>query len=121
MKILICEDNRLTMKTLSYVLGKEGFEFEEAEDGRKALTLLQKTVFDLIIVDIHLPFRSGLELIRYVRSDLKLKTPVLILTAFSNPQMQRQAGELGISGYIVKPFNPADIILQVRSILTGGK
>jgi DNA-binding response OmpR family regulator len=121
MKILICEDNRMALKALSYVLKKEGFEFEEAGDGREALTLLHKSVYDLIIVDIHLPFRSGLELIKYVRSDLKLETPVLILTAFSDPQMQRQAGELGISGYIVKPFNPADIIFQIRAILTGDK
>ncbi len=119
MKILICEDNSLAMKTLSYVLKKEGYELEQAEDGREALALLQKTVYDLLIVDIHLPFRSGLELTRYVRSELKLNTPVVVLTAISDPQMQRQAGELGISGYIVKPFNPEDIIRLIRSILTG--
>ena len=61
-------------------------------------------------MDIHLPFHSGLELIKYVRTDLKLDTPVLSLTAFSDPQMQHQSGELGISGYIVKPFNPTDLI-----------
>jgi DNA-binding response OmpR family regulator len=116
-KILICEDNQLALKTLSYVLEKEGFESETAEDGNKALALLQKTVYDLIVVDIHLPFHSGLELITYLRSDLKLKTPVLVLTAFSDPQMQRQARELEISGYIVKPFNPSDLLMQVRSIL----
>jgi len=109
------------MKTLSYVLEKEGYELEQAEDGKEALTLLQKSVYDLLIVDIHLPFRSGLELTRYVRSELKLKTPVIVLTAISDPQMQRQAGELGISGYIVKPFNPADIVILIRSILTGSK
>ncbi len=70
MKILICEDNRLARTTLSYILKKEGFELEGAEDGREALTLLSKNVYDLIIVDIHLPFRSGLELIQYVRSEL---------------------------------------------------
>jgi AmiR/NasT family two-component response regulator len=46
-----------------------------------------------------------------------MKTPVLVLTAFSNPQMQNQAKELGISGYIIKPFNPSDLIQQIRSIL----
>jgi len=117
MKILICEDNRLAMMTLSFILQKEGFESDTAEDGNKALNLLQKTQYDLIIVDIHLPFHSGLELIKYLRSDLKMKTPVLVLTAFSDAQMQRQAGELGISGYIVKPFNPSDLIQQIRSIL----
>ena len=117
MKILICEDNQLAMNTLSFILEKEGFKSDTAEDGNIALTLLQKTVYDLILVDIHLPFHSGLELIKYLRSDLKMNTPVLVLTAFSDPQMQLQAGELGISGYIVKPFNPSDLIQQIRSIL----
>jgi DNA-binding response OmpR family regulator len=117
MKILICEDNLLAMKTLSYILEKEGFELDTAADGNKALTLLQNTVYDLIVVDIHLPFHSGLELVKYLRSDLKMDTPVLVLTAFSDSQMQRQARELKISGYIVKPFNPSDLLAQIRSIL----
>ena len=117
MKILICEDNKLAMNTLSFILEKEGFKSDTAEDGNKAIILLQQTVYDLILVDIHLPFHSGLELIKYLRSDLKMKTPVLVLTAFSDPQMQLQAGELGISGYIVKPFNPSDLIQHIRSIL----
>jgi len=117
MKILICEDNQLAMNTLSFILEKEGFKSDIAEDGNKALTLLQKTVYDLILVDIHIPFHSGLEVIKYLRSDLKLNTPVLVLTAFSDLQVQRQAGELGISGYIVKPFDPSDLIGQICSIL----
>ena len=117
MKILICEDNKLAMNTLSFILEKEGLKSDTAEDGNIALTLLQKTVYDLILVDIHLPFHSGLELIKYLRSDLKMNTPVLVLTAFSDPQIKLQAGELGISGYIVKPFNPSDLIQLIKSIL----
>jgi DNA-binding response OmpR family regulator len=117
MKILICEDNQLAMNTLSFILEKEGFKSDTAEDGNKALVLLQKTVYDLILMDIHLPFHSGLELIKYLRSDLKMNTPVLVLTAFSDLQMQHQAAELGISGYIIKPFDPSDLILQICAIL----
>jgi DNA-binding response OmpR family regulator len=116
-KILICEDNQLAMHTLSFILEKEGFKSDTAEDGNKALTLLQKTVYDLILMDIHLPFHSGLEVIKYLRSDLKMNTPVLVLTFFSDLQTQRQAGELGISGYIVKPFDPSNLIRQICSIL----
>jgi DNA-binding response OmpR family regulator len=116
-KILICEDNQLAMHTLSFILEKEGFKSDTAEDGNKALTFLHETVYDLILMDIHLPFHSGLELIRYLRSDLKMNTPVLVLTAFSDLQMQRQAGELGINGYIVKPFDPTDLMSQICFIL----
>jgi DNA-binding response OmpR family regulator len=121
MKILVCEDNQLAMKTLMFVLGKEGYDLDIAEDGNIALDLMQKTVYDLILVDIHLPFHSGLELIKYLRSDLKLETPVLVLSAFSDLQMQQQAKELGISGYIVKPFKLNDLIGQMRSILKKDK
>ena len=117
MKILICEDNKLALKTISVVLGREGFESDMAEDGNEAIALLQQKVYDLVVIDIHLPYHSGLELVKFLRSDLKSETPVLIVTAFSDQQMQRQAGELGIDGYIVKPFNPSDLIEKIRSIL----
>jgi DNA-binding response OmpR family regulator len=117
MRILICEDNKLALKTLSIVLERDGFESDSAEDGNVALSYLRKNVYDLIVVDIHLPYHSGLEIVRYLRTDLKLNTPVLVLTAFSDPQMQRQAGEMGIDGYIVKPFNPSDLIIKIKSIL----
>ena len=117
MKILICEDNQLAMNLLSFIIEKEGFKSDTADDGKKALSLLQENVYDLILMDIHLPFHSGLEVIKYLRSDLKLETPVLVLTAFSDIQMQNQAGELGISGYVVKPFDPSDLISQISLIL----
>ena len=117
MKILICEDNRLANKTLSVVLEREGFETETAEDGNEAIDFLLKNDYDLLIVDIHLPYRSGLELVKFVRSEQEKDTPAIFLTAFSDPQMQRQAKELGIDGYIVKPFNPSDLVQKIRSIL----
>lgn len=117
MKILICEDNPMAMRTLSVVLEREGYDADVADDGNVGIEMLQKNDYDLLVIDIHLPYRSGLELIKYVRSDQGKDTPVIILTAFSDNQMQRQAGELGISDYIVKPFNPADLISKIKSIL----
>jgi len=117
MKILICEDNLMAVKTLSVVLNREGFETDSAVDGNEALNLIKKNDYDLMVVDIHLPYISGLELVKFLRSDLKKDTPVLVLTAFSDKQMQSQARQLGISGYIVKPFNPSDLINKIKSLL----
>ncbi len=117
MRILICEDNRLALKTISVVLEREGFTSETAENGSDAIVLMQNNIYDMVIVDIHLPYHSGLELVQYLRSDLKLQTPVLIVTAFSDPQIRRRASELGIDGYIIKPFSPADLISTIRTIL----
>ena len=117
MRLLVCEDNKLVMKTLSVVLEKDGFTVDLAEDGNMAFELLQKNPYDLILVDIHLPFHSGLEVIKYLRSELKQKTPVLVLSAFSDAEMQRQAGEMEIDGYMIKPFNPSDLVRRIRAIL----
>lgn len=117
MKILICEDNPMALKTLSVILRKEGFEADTAEDGNVAIELLRDNDYDMVVVDIHLPYRSGLELVKYLRSDQEKDTPALVLTAFSDPQMQRQAGELGISDYVIKPFDPVDLIKRIKSIL----
>ena len=117
MKILICEDNPMAMKTLSVILEREGFDADVAEDGNEGIEMLQKNDYDLLVIDIHLPYRSGLELIKFVRSEQGKETPVIILTAFSDHQMQRQAGELGISDYIVKPFNPIDLVSRIKSLL----
>jgi len=117
MKILICEDNPMAMKTLSVVLEREGYTADVADDGNVGMEMLQKNDYDLLVVDIHLPYRSGLELIKFVRSEQGKDTPVIILSAFSDHQMQRQAGELGISDYIVKPFNPVDLVAKIKSIL----
>lgn len=115
-KILICEDNPMAMRTLSVILEREGFDVDIAGDGNRAIELLKKYDYDLLVMDIHLPYHSGLELVKYVRSDQGKDTPAIVLTAFSDPQMQRQAGELGISAYVVKPFNPTDIIAKIKSI-----
>lgn len=117
MNILICEDNLLASRAMSVVLEREGYDPVTAIDGNSAIDLLRSTDFSLIIVDIHLPYHSGLELIHFLRKDLKKKTPVLIVSAFSDPQVQRQASEMKVSGYITKPFDPEDLIRKIRSAL----
>jgi len=117
MKILICEDNKMASRTISVVLEREGYQTTTAEDGNLAIGLLDNNNYDLVIVDIHLPYHSGLELVKYLRSDLQKKTPVLIVSAFSDIQIQKQAGELGVNGYIIKPFNPDELVRMISSVI----
>jgi DNA-binding response OmpR family regulator len=118
MKVLICEDNKLALKAMSVVLEREGYDPVTVSDGQEAIEMLRRKDFDVVIVDIHLPYHSGLEVIRFLRTDLKKQTPVLIVSAFSDPQVQRQAGEMKVSGYITKPFDPADLISKIRAVVT---
>ncbi len=100
---------------MSVVLEREGYDPVTVSDGNRAIEALQNTDFDLAIVDIHMPYHSGLEVIRFLRTELKKQTPVLIVSAFSDPQMQRQAGEMKVSGYITKPFDPDDLLRKIRA------
>lgn len=118
MKILICEDNQLALKAISVVLEREGYDPVAVSDGNEAIELLRTTDFDLAIVDIHLPYHSGLEVIRFLRTEQKKQTPVLIVSAFSDPQIQRQAAEMKVSGYITKPFDPDDLIRKIKAVTT---
>ena len=77
----------MVIKTLSVVLARDGFEVDIAQDGNKAFAFLHKNIYDLILVDIHLPFHSGLEIIKFLRSALKQRTPVLVLSSFSDPEI----------------------------------
>lgn len=116
MKILICEDNKLALKTMAVVLEREGYQAEVAQDGSIAISMLEKNDYDLVIIDIHLPYHSGLEIVKHLRSDLGKTTPVIAVTAFSDIQVQKQARELGINEYITKPFNPSDLVAKIKMI-----
>ncbi len=117
MKILICEDNTLAMKALSVILGKNGYATAIAADGNEAMDMLRNNDYDLLLVDIHLPYHSGLELVEFVRTDLKKDTPVIIVSAFSDPQMIKRAGDLGINDYIVKPIDANILVNKIRLLL----
>ncbi|MDD3735948.1 MAG: response regulator transcription factor [Bacteroidales bacterium] len=115
MRILICEDNLMASRAMSVVLNREGYDPVTVSDGNMAIEALRKTDFDLAIIDIHMPYHSGLEVIRFLRTELKRQTPVLIVSAFSDPQMQRQAAEMKVSGYLTKPFDPDDLLTKIRA------
>lgn len=119
MNILICEDNKLASKTLEVVLGKEGYGTDVAEDGNASIDKLDRNHYDLVLIDIHLPFHSGLEIVRHLRTGLGKHTPVIILTAFSDVQLQKQARELGITEYMLKPFNPSELVKKIGAILNN--
>ena len=117
MRILVVEDNKLASRAVSAVLSRKGFIIINASDGNQAMELIEKEDFSLIIMDIHLPYHSGLELIRYLKTDLKKNIPVIIISAFSDPSVQKQARELGISDYMVKPINTESLLSRINAIL----
>jgi two-component system, OmpR family, alkaline phosphatase synthesis response regulator PhoP len=120
-KVLIVEDDEHIALLLEYLLRREGFDTELAADGKRAEELIRATAPpELVILDNMLPYRSGLELIAIIRSLENWKAvPVLMLTAKSQEQDIVTALDAGISDYVVKPFQPNEILARLRRLLRG--
>lgn len=117
MKILICEDEEIMLTALEFRLRKQGFTVEKAEDGKQALDKLKSVKYDLIIADIMMPYISSLELIQFIRKDLKdTDTPIIIISALEYEDVLLKAFRLGASDFISKPFKPNELILRIKRI-----
>jgi DNA-binding response OmpR family regulator len=113
-RILVVEDDIELARMLEEYLVPEGFAVELLHDGGSvAVTSLH--AFDLIILDVMLPNRSGFELLREIRRGSE--TPVILLTARDNETDRVVGLELGADDYVPKPFNPRELVARIRTIL----
>jgi DNA-binding response OmpR family regulator len=117
MKILIAEDERVTLLMLEECLKAEGYEVITANDGREALNKLENEFPDLILTDIMMPFTSGLEFIGIVKSSRKRTIPIIVLSAIDEESTVMEAFKLGADDFIAKPFNSQELILRVKRFL----
>lgn len=106
MKILIVDDFSTMRRIIKNLLRDLGFtNTEEADDGSTALPMLQSGNFDFLVTDWNMPQMSGIELLRAVRADDRLKhLPVLMVTAEAKRDQIIEAAQAGVNGYVVKPF-----------------
>ncbi len=124
-KILIVDDFGTMRKILRNVLQQLGFtKIEEAENGVQALKKLRSDSFDLVITDWNMPEMDGLELLRNIRADVKLKhLPVMMVTAEAEKDKVIEAIKAGVNNYIVKPFTAETMkqkLDQIAERLKGG-
>ena len=119
MNILIVDDYKTMLRIIRNLLRQLGFvNIEEATDGSMALQMLRGGNFGLVISDWNMEPMTGLQLLREVRSDAKLKaTPFIMVTAESKTENVIAAKEAGVSNYIVKPFNAETLQGKMVSVL----
>ena len=122
-KILIVDDEPSIVKLASVKLKNEGFEVEEAYNGKEALEKVAKSKPDLIILDIMMPIMDGKEVRKALRqSEETKKIPVIILTALGEFEEQlKSLGEEGVTEYLTKPFDPKELTNMAKMILGGEK
>jgi len=115
-KVLIVEDEPDIVKLIQNRLDKEKFEVSVALNGEEALTLIQKYHFDVLTLDIMLPYINGLTLCEKVRQEHK-DSLILIISALDTIEKKEKAYELGADDYIDKPFSPKLVALKILSLL----
>jgi DNA-binding response OmpR family regulator len=113
-RLLLAEDDELLASLLNYRLEKSGYQVSLSNNGKEVKDQLGKEMPDLIISDIMMPYFSGLELIDYVRNELKSKTPIIIISSAGNEENVLNAFNLGANDFISKPVSPAELIVRVE-------
>ncbi len=118
MKILIVDDFSTMRRIIKNLLRDLGFtNTSEADDGQTALPMLQNGNFDFLVTDWNMPGMSGIELLKAVRADGKLrKLPILMVTAEAKRDQIIEAAQAGVNGYVVKPFTAAVLKEKIDKI-----
>jgi two-component system chemotaxis response regulator CheY len=120
MRILAADDSPSMRDMVRMSLGSAGFEVVSAADGDEALRLAAESAFDLVLLDVNMPVRDGLEVTRALRAEPQYRhTPILMLTTENSPDRKREGKTAGATGWIVKPFDPAQLIATVHRVLLG--
>jgi len=114
--ILIVEDDEVTSYMLEFLLQREGYTVTRANDGKEALKLIENSKpFDIVLLDIMIPYINGFELVSHIRSQPAWeKTPVLMLSGKSQEKDIIKALDSGATDYIVKPFQPGEVLARIR-------
>lgn len=119
MPILIVDDYKTMLRIIENLLKQLGFKnVAQATDGSMALKMLREATFGLVISDWNMEPMTGLQLLKEVRADAKLKTvPFIMVTAESKVENVAAAKEAGVNNYIVKPFNAETLKQKISSVL----
>ncbi|HEX9649409.1 MAG TPA: response regulator transcription factor [Cyclobacteriaceae bacterium] len=116
-KILACDDDEVLLSLLKFKLSTPDCEVITFTDGKKVLKYIKKEYFDLLLIDLYMPFYSGLEIISYLRKKLNSRKPVIVLSAEGIEQTMSNAFSIGADDYVTKPFSIVELKARVTRYL----
>jgi DNA-binding response OmpR family regulator len=116
-KIFIIEDDNMTIEILKFIFSKEGYLLSISKDGLDAIERIPEEIPDLVLTDIMLPMKSGLEIIQFIK-DNYANMPVIALSSLGEEEATvLDAFKLGVDDFIAKPFSPNELLLRVKRCL----
>ncbi|RXQ99935.1 response regulator transcription factor [Pseudoxanthomonas composti] len=116
-RILLIEDEAAVGLAIGELLTAHALAFDWAQDGLQGLSLGVRNTYDLIILDLHLPSLSGLEICRKLREQARVTIPILMLTAQSELDGRLEGFEAGADDYLCKPFEARELLARIRALL----
>lgn len=121
-KILIADDHAIVREGLKQIVSEEQdmFVAGEAENAARLMNLLQESEFSIVVLDINMPGKSGLEALKDIKQFYP-DIPVLVLSMFTEDQYGLRAIKAGASGYLKKVSAPTELVAAIRKIIAGGK
>lgn len=117
-RILVVDDEPFILRSLAYVLKREGFEVVEARDGAEAIEVARREKPDLVFLDVMMPKKNGFDVLAEIKATPALDgTRVILLTAKGQDSDREQGFKLGCDDYLTKPFSPMRIVERARAVL----
>ena len=115
--ILYVEDNEFNRKIVRHLLARTEYQLVEANDGEAGVTTAREVRPDLIIMDIQLPKKSGLDATRELRADPgTADIPIIVITSFALAGDEQKARDAGAAGYLAKPYSPRELLQMIRTL-----
>ena len=119
-KVVLVEDERNIIEAIRFLLSRDGWEVKTHSNGQDAVEILRAERPDLVILDVMLPGKSGLDILREIRADAEIgAVPVLMLTARGQVKDREMAERAGASRYMTKPFSNTEMLAVVRELVAG--
>ncbi len=119
-RVLIAEDEPNLIESLSFILGREGYEVSAVSDGDAVLERLRSDRPHVLILDVMLPKRTGFEVLKLIKLDPTLSgIPVMVLTAKGQERDRKTAEDLGADAFVTKPFSNQDVVDRIKRLAGG--
>jgi len=116
MKILVVDDDTIVIKSCRRILEAEGFEVSTVPGADKALEAMKTSDFDLLLVDVKMPKRDGMYLMREIKKNWP-EIPTIVMSGYPTPETIAEVLKLGATLFIPKPFKPDELVKSIRQAL----
>ncbi len=120
-KVLVVDDTKSILKMIKFVLDGK-YEVYLANSGKMALDILEKKSIELILMDVDMPEMDGIETVEKIRENKDIaKIPVIFFTALASKDVVDRCFEVGMVGYIIKPYKPEDLLKKMEDVFSKSK